>query len=187
MTKFETIQIFIQGAGVVAVTLTLYVYYRQLCTMDAQRRAMEREMAARMRPWVGLFGFGLSSLPADGGESRDRLLLLLKNYGPLPAQRARLSLVLAPQELDVEPIRWEEPGEKALLPGEDGNYAIDLARYPEFAGWRSRHLDVNVDGSMQYALDEPAYQTHFRGVLRFSEAPDEDGGVRIRWRNLAAV
>ncbi len=51
-------QLIIQGIGVVAVTLTLYVYYRQLRTMNNQRQAMEREMAARMRPWIGLFDFG---------------------------------------------------------------------------------------------------------------------------------
>src|ERR1043166_360805 len=94
MTRFEIAQLAIQGVGVVAVILTLYVYYRQLRTMDRQQRAVEREMAARMRPWVGLFGFAFE--PAARAEQRDVPRLLLRNCGALPAQRTRLTLVLRP-------------------------------------------------------------------------------------------
>jgi hypothetical protein len=179
-------QLVVQSVGVVAVILTLYVYYRQLRTMDEQRRAVEREMAARMRPWVGLFGFGFEPA-APPRQGSDVLRLLLRNCGALPAQRAQLSLVLHPAEPGSDeadrPLHWQEVGVKALVPGEDGNYGIDLSKYPQFAQWREARRDVLVEGRMTYSLDQAGFQTQFEAALRFSEEPDSEGHVRTRWRN----
>lgn len=190
MTRFEIAQLVVQGLGVVALILTLYVYYRQLRTMDQQRRAIEREMAARLRPWVGLFDFGFEPA-APPRQRNDVLRLFLRNCGALPAQEAQLSLVLHPakpgnDEVD-RPIHWQEAGVKALVPGEDGNYGIDLSKYPQFAQWRETRQDVVVEGSMTYSLDQASFHTEFEAALRFSEDPDAEGRVKTRWRNQEVV
>lgn len=189
MKPFETFQLVVQDIGVVAVILTLYVYYRQMRTMERQLRAVEREMAARMRPWVGLFGFRFD--PAVPPDQQDVLRLLLRNCGTLPAQRAQLTLALHPlilggDEVD-SPIHWEEVGVKALVPGEEGNYGIELSRYPQFAQWRESRRDVMAEGSMVYALDQASFRTEFEAVLLFSEDTDANGRVKTRWRNQEVV
>jgi hypothetical protein len=62
---------------IVVGVLTLYVYYRQLVTMEKQRAALEREMAGRMRPWVGLFDFGLNRPNPPLAEKGELLKVLL--------------------------------------------------------------------------------------------------------------
>lgn len=47
MTPYETAQIVIQSAAVVALLLTFYVYYRQLRTMGAQLQAAREASAAQ--------------------------------------------------------------------------------------------------------------------------------------------
>lgn len=121
MTRFEIAQLILQSTGMTAVILTLYVYYRQLRTMDQQRRTLEREMAARMRPWVGMFGFGLDAATSLERSRADTLTLLLRNCGSLPAQGVTVSLVLQTVQRENS-IHWKETGVKALMPGEDGNY-----------------------------------------------------------------
>lgn len=188
ITKFEIVQVVIQSVGVIAVTLTLYVYYRQLRTMDEQRKAGEREMAARMRPWMGLYGFGFE--PADPPvQCGDILKILLRNCGALPAQRAHLSLLLHPSEQEKEDIliQWQEKGVKALVPGEDGNYQIDLERYPQFAIWREANRDVVVKGCMTYNLGQVSFRSDFEATLRFSENLDKNRQVKTRWRNTEIV
>jgi hypothetical protein len=187
VTNFESAQLGIQAVGVVAVTLTLFVYYRQMRTMDQQRRATEREMAARMRPWVGLFGVSFEPGTLAPAQSGERLGLLLRNCGALPAQNAHLKLMLRPVEHREDPddasVTWEESGVKALVPGEDGNYSIELSRYMRFGKWREARRDVEIEGVMNYMLDERKFHTQFVATLRFSEELELAGNVKMRWRN----
>jgi hypothetical protein len=189
LTRFEFAQLTIQGVGVVAVILTLYVYYRQLRTMNAQRQALEREMAARLRPWVGLFGFGFEA--AAHPKHQSTLRLLLRNCGALPAQRAQLSLSLQCVKSEGDgsdsPIHWQEVSVKALVPGEDGNYGIDVSKYPQFSRWREARYDVLIQGSMTYSLEQASFRTKFEAALRFSEDPDPEGRVKTRWRNVEVI
>jgi hypothetical protein len=186
LSAFEFAQLIVQGVGVTAVLVTLYFYYRQLHTMDRQQLAIEREMAARMRPWVGLFGFEFeSTIAADGPV--DVLRVLLRNCGALPAQGAQLQLVIRPAksaagEVD-RPIHWQEQSKKALVPGEDGKYRIELSQHPQFGQWRAARRDVVIEGAMSYELDQTQFRTAFEAVLRFSESPDAAGAVKTRWRN----
>ncbi len=116
---------------------------------------------------------------------------MLRNCGTLPAQKARLSLVLHPLKKEDheenEPICWEEIGVKALVPGEEGNYHIDLSRYPRFTTWREAHRDIVIDGRMVYMLDQTTYKTEFEATLRFGEELEHDGCVKTRWRNCEVI
>ena len=186
MSAFEVAQIIVQGVGVIAVLVTLYFYYRQLHTMDRQQIAIEREMAARMRPWVGLFDFEFELASATQGGS-DSLRVLLRNCGALPAQGSQLQLMIHPvkpgEAAADKPIHWREAGAKALVPGEDGKYRIELSQHPQFAQWRLSRRDVVIEGMMNYSLDQTSFRTAFEAVLRFSEEPDAVGRVKTRWRN----
>lgn len=186
MTLYEKVTLAVQGVAALAVVLTLIVYYRQMLAMDRQVRAMEREMAARMRPWIGMFDFGFE--PAVPPETSDVLRVLLRNSGALPAQSARLKIRFYPipcsdDPLD-QPLEWVEGGVKALVPGEEGNYTIRLAPYPQLATWQHAGRDVEFEGVMSYALDDRSFQSKFLAALRFSEDLDSEGKVRMRWRNL---
>jgi hypothetical protein len=185
LISLEVAQLAVQGLVAIAVVLTLYIYYKQLRTMDRQLRAMEREVAARMRPWVGMFGFEF--VPALAPDNSDVVRVLLRNSGALPAQRAMLTLVLRPKEpvsdARDEPVNWEETGVKAFVPGEEGNYGIRLSQYPQFTIWRQSRRDVVVEGLMKYSMDDRQFQSRFLAELRFSEETDADGRVRTRWRN----
>jgi hypothetical protein len=97
---YEAIGAVVAAVGVIAVFISTLLTWRTLYETRAQRDTMEREMAVRMRPWVGLFGFAYKPVQSRG----DTLCLLLRNFGPLPAQRAKLSLVLQPlKPIDKEP------------------------------------------------------------------------------------
>jgi hypothetical protein len=184
---YEAIGSVVGAIGVLAVFISTLLAWRSLHETRAQRQATEREFAVRMRPWVGLFGFGYNPSESRGGM----LHLLLRNFGPLPAQRANLSLVLRPlKPIDKEPdnpIRREEQGTKALLPEEEGNYVIDLSPYPQFAEWRTARRDVRVEGIFKYSLDQFEFKTEMEGMIWFSESPQENGQeVKINWRNKEA-
>jgi hypothetical protein len=129
--------------------------------MERQVLAMEREMAAGMRPWVGMFVFEF--VPAVPPESADVVLALLRNSGALPAQDARLTMRFYPVTSDRgaegESAEWKESGVKALVPGEEGNYAVSLAPYPQISVWRDSGKDVAVEGSMSYALEDRNFQS----------------------------
>ncbi len=72
------------GAVAAAVAaLAIFFAWLSLREPKAQRRALETEIAARMRPWVGLFHFEFQG--AEEGEPK--LRFLLRNFGPLPAQQ----------------------------------------------------------------------------------------------------
>jgi hypothetical protein len=181
MTTLEAIQICVQGLGVAAVTVTLWVYYRQMRTMDRQAQAAEAEMAARLRPWVGLFG--LEYVPSP----QETLRVLLRNVGPLPAQDAHLEISVFPREGPASPVVWREQRLKALVPGEEGNYHIDLAQYSDFAAWRDAHKEVVVDGTMSYSLGGRSFRSRFEASLRFKEPLDEQGRVKTLWRNVEVL
>jgi hypothetical protein len=178
MCKFEIAGLSLQVLTLLAVTATLWVYYQQLRTMTHQLQGSQSEMASRMRPWVGQFGFGYD----DGPEQL--LYVLLRNVGPLPAQRAHLEIVLLAGDEASQPINWREERLKALVPGEDGNYAIPLARYPQFSLWRDEQREIVVCGTISYSLDARTFFTKFECALRFGEARDETGSVKTRWRNV---
>jgi hypothetical protein len=193
MSTYETATLLVQGLAAVAVVLTLVVYFRQMRTMERQVQAMEREMAARMRPWIGMFDFGFAAAALP--ETADVLRVLLRNSGALPAQNARLTLrfypISSPSDSDSgtgdASVEWAETGVKALVPGEEGNYAISLAPYPQISLWRDAGKDVVVEGVMSYALEDRSFRSKFLACLRFSEELDASGNVRTRWRNLEVL
>jgi hypothetical protein len=187
LATFEVSQLVIQGAGVVGVILTLAVYYRQLRTMERQHRALEREIGARLRPWMGMFGLAYEEPKLPLSDADEILRIVFRNFGALPAQRVNLNLNMTPaaaqETVEDAPITWQEVGVKALVPGEEGNYRIILKDYPRFAAWKEARRDVLLSGKMSYSLAERSFATEFEGVLRFSEPADLGGRVRNRWRN----
>lgn len=184
---YQAVSSVVGAVGVVALFVSTLLAWRALRETRAQRQAIEREMAVRMRPWVGLFGFRFD----PSGPSGNTLFLLLRNFGVLPAQQANLSLVirpLQPEENEPDnPIRRSERGEKVLLPNEEGNYTIDLSKYSQFALWRNARRDVRVEGVFSYAIDALPLRTSFEATLWFSEGDyANDRNVRINWRNTKA-
>ncbi|MFI7543834.1 hypothetical protein [Actinoplanes sp. NPDC049599] len=144
-----------------------------------QRRAVEDEIGSRMRPWIGLFAFEFSE-----SEDRKRILRIqLRNFGALPAQKARLSLVICPkvplQEEVFDAITRQEPEYKVLMPGEEGNYPIDFSSSPELSEWIGAARDVLVKGSFEYALGDRDFKSEFEATIWFSRAPTVD----TNWRN----
>ena len=172
------------GAAATMVAAVAIIFaWLSLRESKAQRRALETEIAARMRPWVGLFDFGFEA--AKGGEAK--LRLLLRNFGPLPAQQARLKLVVEPREVYSDerpnPIVRDEPQDKALMPMENGDYSIDLARYPQMNEWIGAARDVVVNGTFEYAAAENKFQSQFQVTLWFSRNQSSDVSVPTNWRN----
>jgi hypothetical protein len=144
-----------------------------------------------MRPWVGLFGFGLVSWESALG-TRDGLHLLLRNFGALPAQRASLQLTIRPLKWeDNEPdnsIRWQERGVKALVPGEEGDYRVEVSNFSQWIAWRDARRDLGVEGAFTYWLDQASFTTKFEAKLQFSTcAKSEDHNLRPSWRNLEVI
>ena len=157
------------GAVATAVAAVAIIFaWLSLRESKRQRRALENEIAARMRPWVGLFDFSFDG--ARGGEAEVRFHLC--NFGALPAQQGRLKLVVEPREVNGDerpnPIVLEEPQDKALMPTEKGNYSIDLARHPQMKEWIGAARDVVVNGTFEYALAETKFQSQFQAILWFS-------------------
>lgn len=176
------------GAVATAVAaVAIFFAWLSLRESKAQRRALEAEIAARMRPWVGLFNFGFQG--AEGGELK--LRCLLRNFGPLPAQQARLKLVVQPREVHSDerpnPIILEEAEEKALMPAEDGNYSIDLAPYSQMKEWISAARDVVVNGTFEYALAGKKLQSQFQAIILFSQTQSPEAPVPTSWRNRSAI
>jgi hypothetical protein len=171
------------AAATMVAAVAIMFAWLSLRESKAQRQALEAEIAARMRPWVGLFDFELQG--AEGGEARIRFLL--RNFGPLPAQRARLKLVVEPREIHVDerpnPIVLEEPDDKALMPTENGNYSIDLVGYPQMKDWIGAARDVVVNGTFEYALAERKFQSQFQATLWYSRNRPPEVPVAATWRN----
>jgi len=183
---WEAISTTVSAVGIVAVGLSTWAALRSLSETKAQRRAIENEMAARMRPWVGLFAcdFNLDF----GGQEPDELNLLLRNFGALPAQNACLSVTLVPlTENDNDPsnpIRREESGSKVLLPQEEGNYRISLSDYPQFATWKKDKRDLKVTGEFSYCLGSSNFNSRFLCTLKFGVPNNGNKPFKLNWRNL---
>jgi hypothetical protein len=176
------------GAVATAVAVVaIFFAWLSLRESKAQRRALEAEIAARMRPWVGLFNFEFQG----AGGDEPRLRVLLRNFGPLPAQQARLKLVVEPREVYGDerpnPIVLEEPEEKALMPTEDGNYSIDLTPYPQMKEWIGAARDVVVKGTFDYTLAGKRLQSQFQATLWFSQNQSPEVPVPTSWRNRSAT
>jgi hypothetical protein len=116
----------VEAVATAVAILAIFFAWLSLRESKAQRKALEAEIGARMRPWIGLFGFAFDA----AGEHERELRLLLRNFGPLAAQQTRLSLVIEPREAQhderLDPIVRKDSGEKALMPSEEGNYSVDL-------------------------------------------------------------
>ena len=192
------------GAAATAVAAAAIIFaWLSLRESKAQRRALEAEISSRMRPWVGLF-----SLEFQGGKGHGaELHFLLRNFGPLPAQQARLKIVVEPREESSDeranPIVLEESGVKALMPTENGDYVIDLSRYQQMNEWIRAGQDVVVNGTFEYALVERKFQSQFLATLWFSrsQSPDatafakrwkpfgrhSDLSVPVNWKNMSGI
>ena len=154
-----------------------------------QTEAVEGEIASRMRPWVGLFGFEFEHGNAD---TKPRLNILLKNFGPLPAHRAHLTVVIEPRDaLDHEkdnPVVHKEPNEdKALMPEEDGNYGFPIGRYPLLEKWVSANRDLLVDGTFTYGHAGKDFESLFQAKIWLNQERSIDGPVKTNWRNVTVT
>jgi hypothetical protein len=149
-----------------------------------QTVALVREIDSRMRPWVGLFDFDFTD---DMGDQR--LRILLRNFGPLPAQKADLDVVVCPHQLiageQPNPARICKDEEKTLMPTEEGNYAVRLSPYPQVATWISDNRDILIRGTFSYALGSKRFESKFVVELWFSRAR-RGGSVQRSWRNVSA-
>jgi len=192
----ETYQAFgslVTALGVIALFCSTLFAWWSLRETQAQRKAVEREMAARMRPWMGLFAFSFEPAVPESEHTEDVIKLLLKNFGALPAQTVHLSLCVCPikredSEHENAVHREETGGDKALLPGEDGDYRIVLSEYPQFVTWRDARRDVQIKGTLGYTLDQFRFKTDFEAAILFSTGSKEDDAkVNLRWRNQRVV
>ncbi len=159
------------------------------------------EISSRMRPWVGLYDFAF--LRDENGKPR--LLVLLRNVGPLPAQRAHLVVEIKPRFLDrlgevIVPIRSEKFEDKALMPDEDGHFGIRLDQYRDLETWISAKRDLDVAGVFTYALGNRKFELKFHAELWFSRPKPSrplrsrlslkkptTGLVKTNWRNTFAA
>jgi hypothetical protein len=151
-------------------------------------RGSRAEIRSRMRPWVGLFGFEFMQ-DDDAGEQW--LRVLLRNFGPLPAQKAALVVVLRPERLNdgeqPNPARSEKQEENILMPLEDGKYGVRLSPYPQVAVWISERRKVIAEGTFSYALGKKTFESKFVGELWFGSRPLPNGSVPTNWRNVSAT
>lgn len=152
-----------------------------------QTKALENEIRDRMRPWVGLYGFEF--VRSDDGEPA--LMVLLRNVGTLPAQKAHLVVTLKPHKLgDGEhpnAARSEKEEEKTLVPSEDGNYGVLLSPFPQVEKWIAAKRDISVEGTFTYALNDQSFESRFAAELWFSRPAREGELVRTNWRNTSAT
>jgi hypothetical protein len=185
---YEAIAAIISSIGIFAVFISTILAWHSFRETRAQRRAMENEMAARMRPWVGLFDckFNINS-ENEADFDIDELHLLLRNFGTLPAQNAFLRTTIIPLKVgeyeSKNPINAEEKGAKVLLPLEEGNYKINLSNYPQFATWKKERRDLRVDGDFSYCLSKLEFHCRFECVLRFGVPNTEYKHFKVTWRN----
>lgn len=186
---YQAIGAIFTSIGIIAVFVSTILAWRSLRETKAQRRAIEDEMAVRMRPWVGLFNCSFN-LQLEGEDGVDELHLLLRNFGTLPAQKAYLKITIIPLKVDEyepsNPIKTEETGTKVLLPLEEGNYKINLANYPQFSIWKNERRDLRVDGYFSYSLGNLNFYSQFECLLRFGVLNSENKHFKLNWRNQEA-
>jgi hypothetical protein len=177
----------IEAAATAVAAAAIIFAWLSLRESKAQRRSSEAEISARVRPWIGLFDFRFEG--SRKGESK--LCFLLRNFGPLPAQQARLKLVIeAPGiPVGVEPssINLQESGEKALMPTEEGNYTIDTESQPRLKEWITADHEIVIKGTFEYALAGRRFQSQFQATVWSSRhepaaAPTLEGWKKVTWQ-----
>lgn len=185
-STYQAIGAIFSSIGILALFISTILAWHSLRETKSQRRAIEDEMAARMRPWVGLFNCQFE-LNMEDKVGTDELHLLLRNFGTLPAQRAFLKTTITPLKIiDFEannPIVSEEVGMKVLLPLEEGNYKINLSNYPQFLTWKEERRDLKVNGDFSYSLTKLNFHSKFECILRFGVANSENKHFKLNWRN----
>lgn len=189
---YQAIGAVFTSIGIIAVFISTILAWNSLRETKAQRQAIENEMAARMRPWVGLFNckFNLNLEIENNIKTEnviDELHLLLRNFGTLPVQKAYLKVIILPLKINEyepsNPIKTEEEGSKVLLPLEEGNYKINLTNYPQFSTWKNERRDLRVEGTFSYSLSNLNFISQFECILRFGVPNTENKHFKLNWRN----
>ena len=183
---YQAIGAIATAIGIIAVFASTILAWNSLKESKAQRKAIEDEMAVRMRPWVGLFGCAFK-LNFEDEKGIDELQLILRNFGALPAKRAYLETTIIPLKKDdyepINPISTKETGSKVLLPSEEGDYKINLTNYPQFLQWKKERRDLRVDGHFSYSLGNLNFHSQFECILRFGVLNLENKSFKLNWRN----
>ncbi|MFB9321817.1 hypothetical protein [Cryptosporangium minutisporangium] len=178
----------VEALATAMAVLAVIFAWLNLRESKANRHAAQAEIAARMRPWVGVFDFAIKGLDGDDGPT---LCLLLRNFGPIPAQHARLSVTLEPRDRPHDeppnPISWQEQNRKVLMPLEDGNYPISLKRFPQMQDWIAAGRDVVVRGSFEYSRADAEFGSSFEATLWLSRDRAPGQPPSTNWRNTAAT
>jgi hypothetical protein len=171
----------LEAAASTVAAIAIFFAWLSLRESRAQRRSSEAEISARMRPWVGLFDFKFKGNRKDKSE----LCFLLRNFGPLPAQQARLKLVIETRALQgdevADSISFGESGEKALMPTEEGNYSIDTESHPPLKEWIVADHDVFIKGTFEYSLAEREFQSEFQATIWSSRKESIDSPILKGW------
>jgi hypothetical protein len=178
----------------VATSLTVIVIFLTWLLFresKAQRKSLEDEISSRMRPWVGLFDLQIKKDDTGAlGAEKLTLFALLRNFGPIPAQNARLKINIAPRMMQAHespnPVNAEEPEPKALMPSEDGRYTIGLDRYPQIESWLTAQRDLTITGVFEYSLAGKKFESRFEGTVWFSR-PWTGDTAPMNWRNVSAT
>lgn len=160
----------VEAVATASAVIAVSFAWLSLRESKEQRRIVEDEISSRMRPWIGLFEFEF----VEEANGKRTMRILLRNFGPLPAQNARLSLTIEPkvavQGETVDVITFKEPNCKVLMPGEEGKYPIDITSNDRLRKWIAASRDVVVKGSFEYALGDRDFQTEFEATIWFSRS-----------------
>jgi hypothetical protein len=83
------------------------------------------------------------------------------------------------------------------MPAEDGDYPINLIRFPDVMEWISAARDVIISGTFEYALAKKEFESQFQATLWFSRNQPQknwfsrnrstDVAVPVNWRNTSAT
>ena len=186
---YQAVGAVFSSVGIIAVIIYTYLTWRLFQETKTQRVAIEGEMAARMRPWVGLFACNVN-LDFETGKQLDELSLLIKKFGPLPAQRASLSLEIVPLNNmgypSTDVIQIKEDGAKVLMPAEEGNYKINLSEYQQFLAWKLEKQSFRVIGTYSYSLADLNLNSQFECIVRFDVPNWTNPYYKLNWRNQLA-
>lgn len=183
---YQAIGAVISSIGIIAVFFSTILAWKSLGESKAQRKNIEREFAARMRPWIGLFGCDFH-FNDQGVNGIDELQLLIKNFGTLPAQNANLKIILEPlinkENEPKNPIIKLETGSKVLLPSEEGKYRINLSEFPQFEAWKNERRNLRLEGVYLYSLNNIPFSSKFESILRFGIPTSDKKPFKLNWRN----
>ena len=180
----------LQAAGSIGTTFAaLGIIATLFLTMRATQVA-QREVASRMRPWLGVSDVKFEASGGTAPSPTDLVIIEYHNVGALPSQNAKIYLRLEPEKSeeppsttqDDEPVVLEEPLLGSIFPNEPSKqrFKIQGTRVPS---WRQGRRTVLVIGEFQYALDGKRFRTEFEVKLDFtSDANHPD----ISWHNIRA-